>query len=279
MKRWNDFLKLRRQYDVVKIICLYAAIGIFFLASAFLNGIFLYREIAGSAEYIFTENRNGVLMEARLEEIRRLGCVADVSRQRVVTVSVKYKTNEAVFSCTELSESYIKTAYGLTESGAMKTFYMNRTAYDQLTRDVTGQEKSADQGRLRVSYTTEESEQTAAVGGTDEISAVAVLIAEGLSEEEPIVFCRGNGTGLSENVSQLRVLTKRQGITGENVRQIQALGFSLENMQTVREAEYRRELQMVRIKYGGVAAAVSLAAACVLSKVFCKKEYVSIIKN
>lgn len=276
MKRWNEFLKLRRQYDVVKIICLYAAIGIFFLANTFLNGIFLCREIAGSAEYIFTENRNGGLTETRMEEIRRLGCVADVSRQRVVTVSVKYKTNEAVFSCTELSESYIKTAYGITESGAMKTFYMNQTAYDELTREVTGQEKSADQGRLRVSYTPEESGQTAAVGGTDEISAVAVLVAEGLPEEEPIVFCKGNGTGLSENVSQLRVLTKQQGITGENVRQIQALGFSLENVQTVREAEYRRELEMVRIKYGGVAAAVSLAAACVLSKVFCKKNSVAL---
>lgn len=272
MKRWSEFLKLRRQHDVVKIICLYAAVGIFFLADLFINGIFFCREIGSSEEYIVTENRRGVLTEERLEEIRRLSCVADVSRQRVVTVTVKYKTNEAVFSCTELSEPYIKTAYGITESGAMKTFYMNQTAYDQLTQDVAGQEKNADKGRLRVSYTQEETEQIAAVSGTDNAAAVAVLITEGLPEEEPIVFCKGNSLGVSENVSQLRVLTERQDITGENVRRIQGLGFALENAQTVRESEYRRELCAVRMKYAGGMAAVSLTGACVISNVFCKKK-------
>lgn len=257
MKWWNKFWKLRKQKDVVKIMLLYFVIGMGFMANAVYHGILLYRIVQSPAEYVVAKIAGSAVTETELEEIRRLEYVIAASRQQEEPVTVKYQMKEADFSCILLSESYLETAYGIRKNGAMKTFYMNRKAYEQLMqRTGSGGEE------LVVSYVMESLAEgdEGQKGGT----AKAVLVTAGIPEEEPVVFCRGDSAELTGDVAELRVRVGRQELDGGNVRRLENLGYSVVNREEIREAEYLRELELVRIQYGAAVGGICLVSVWVL---------------
>lgn len=259
MKWWNKFWKLRKQKDIVKIMFLYFVIGAVFIANAAYHGILLYRIAQSPAEYVVAKAAGSAVTETELEEIRRLEHVTAASRQQEVPVTVKYQAKEAAFSCILLSKSYLETAYGIREKGAMKTFYMNRKAYEQLMQrtDSGGEE-------LVVSYVREDfaEEDEGQKGGT----AKAVLVTAGIPEEEPVVFCRGDSAELTGDTAELRVRVGRQELDGGIVKRLENLGYSAVNREEIREAEYLRELELVRIRYGAVVGGICLVSVWVLGR-------------
>lgn len=258
MKWWNKFWKLRKQKDVVKIMLLYFVIGMGFMVNAVYHGILLYRIVQSSAEYVVAKAAGGSVTETELEEIRGVENVTAVSRQQEVPVTVKYQTKEAAFSCILLSESYLEAAYGIRKNGAMKTFYMNRKAYELLM-----QGRSSGGEELVVSYGKEDFGEEEG-GGQKAGTAKAVLVTDGMPEEEPVVFCRGDSTELTGDTAEIRVRVGRQDLDGGNVKRLENLGYPVVNREAIKEAEYLREMEWVRIQYGAAVGGICLVCVWML---------------
>ncbi len=268
MRWWSKFLKLRRQNDIIKIMCLYLIIGAVFIVNAIFNGFRLYQSVQSPAEYVLTGNEQNAASNAKLQEISELENVAALSRQKEMMITIKYQASETVFSCTKLSEAYMEMVYGIQESGAMTTFYMNQKAYGQIKKNDYSLGEDSDNGELRVNYTAGDAPESQ-TGGT----ARVMLVQTRMPEEEPFVFCKGDGMSMSENTADIRVFVNRQDLGGEDVKRLQAFGFTLVNEKEVQEAQYLRQIQLVKIQYGGAVAAISLTCAGFLWRFFGRKKF------
>lgn len=268
MRWWSKFLKLRRQNDIIKIMCLYLVIGAVFIVNAVLNGILLYQSVQSPAEYVLMGNEQNAAANAKLREISELENVAALSRQKEMMITIKYQASETVFSCVKLSEAYMEKVYGIQESGAMTTFYMNPKAYEQIKKNEYSSSEGGDSGELRVNYTAGDAPESQ-TGGT----ARVVQVQTGMPKEEPFVFCKGDGISMSMDTADIRVFVKRQDLGGEDVKRLLGFGFTLVNEKEVQEKEYQRQIQFVKIQYGGVVAAISLSCAVFLWRFFGRKKF------
>ena len=267
---WSKFLRLRKQNDIIKIMCLYLIIGAVFIANAVINGIRLYQSVQSPAEYVLMGNGQNAAANVTLKEIGELENVAALSRQKEMMITVKYQGDEIEFSCTKLSGAYLEKVYGIRESGAMPTFYMNEKAYGQLKKNEYGPVEDSGNGELRITYSVMDASKDASANQTGGTAKV-VRIQTGMPEDEPFVFCKGDSMGLSENTPDIRVFVNRQDLDGEDVNRLLGFGYTLVNEKEVQETEYLRQMQLVKIQYGGAVAAISLTCAGFLWKFFGKK--------
>ena len=67
----RGFLKLRKQSDTVKLICMLAFVGIFFLANTIYHAWGIYHYVNTPAEYILMGTEGG--RGERVEDLRRSG--------------------------------------------------------------------------------------------------------------------------------------------------------------------------------------------------------------
>ncbi|MDE7436529.1 MAG: hypothetical protein K2N01_12020 [Lachnospiraceae bacterium] len=265
MKRWKRFWKLRKQDDMVKIILIFWVFGMGCLIQAAYNGVLLYQAVQSPAEYVLMADTTDGALSAKQKELVQEEDVMAAGLWRQTTLTVKYQGMEAAFSCSELSEPYMETVYGIRDEGAMKTIYMNQKAFSQVLggRDGSGYSQNNDANRtLRVTYVKEDQGDETSRQQTADI----VLVKDGVSEEEPLVFCKGDRIDLAKYASGIRVYVGRHDLDGRNAEKLQETGFTIANMQEIREAEYLGQMKLVRIKYGVLTAALCLFCACVLMK-------------
>lgn len=264
MGKFRKFLKLRKQEDAVKLVLLLFLLGTGLIIHAVYNGVLLYRQIQSPAEYALVKDEAGSGLKEEFMEIGKWEHISAASLYQETELLVKYKEKEASFSCIELSEAYMKAAYGISESGATKTFYMNQKAFEQIEsgeadREVS-QSSEKERKKLLVTYEITDTDETVADKGEKgrgtAKTAEIILIQENVPEEEPFVFCKGEKPSLEKNGAGIRVFAERQDIDGSNVKKMQSSGFTIENISWHQEAEYLQKIRGIRIRYDVLAAAV-----------------------
>ncbi len=260
MRRWKRFWRLRKQNDTVKMMLLYLVIGACFLVNVIYNGVLLYRFLQSPIEYVLAGNASGGVPGAKLREIAELENVKAFSMQGEMEVTMKYQTAEEIScSCICLSKEYLKLAYGIVESGATKTFYANRAAYEQLKRG-SDYEGNGEENIARVTYTIEALEE-AEEGRKG--SANVVLLTDIRADGEPVMFCGGDSVDYGKS-TLVRVLAKKREMDQKTANSLQRTGFTVENTGELQKDAYVQELKLVRMSYGLAVAAVCFVGAWVM---------------
>lgn len=265
MKQWKRFLKLRKQDDMVKIILALAVLGAVFMIRAVYHGIRIYQTVQSSAEYVLTADTPGGTLAGRQRELMQEENITAAGLWRQTSLTVKYQGRETALSCSELSEDYMEEVYGIRDEGAMTTIYMNQKAFSGLLQntDTVGYSRNGEAARtLRVTYVKEAEGDEPSRQKTAEV----VLVKEGVPEDEPFVFCKGDPIDLAKYASGIRVYAERQELYRETAERLQNKGFAIANMQKIRETEYLLQMETVKIQYGVMTAALCLFCAGVLGK-------------
>lgn len=269
MRWWVRLLRLRKQNDVVKVMFLFFVLGLVFLGNAINSGIHLSGIVKEPVEYVM----QGAMLDARISELEQLENVTAVSRQIEGAVAVKYNAKETTISFVELSKEYIETSYGIKDNGVMKTFYMNKTAYNNFKRSIefTARTKTVDgeytDEGIRVSYVLNEQPQSE---GENQMAVnygmAKVVLVEIGSDDKPYVFCVGESIQLNTVATGVRVRVGQQDLDGMNLKRMQGVGFYVSDEMVVMKGEYQQEIQVLKIKFHVLLAAICLISVAMLGK-------------
>ena len=257
MKWWSRFWRRRRQDDRVKVISLFAAAAVFFFGNAVYTGTRLYQTVGERGEYVLRQQTETGFSDMQISEIENMEGVLCVSRQRETPVSLKAGETEVSFSCLELSAEYMKIIYKAAASGAMKQFYLNKAACEQLL-EAEGLAEF-EESQMDYSITDESGVQENGV-------AVLALLEGNVGPETPYIFCVSDSARLVETPYTIRVVTQDQDLDGQQLSRFQKMGFEVVNESERKQEMLRQEMELLRIKYQMITAVVCVTAAAALRK-------------
>lgn len=246
MNRWKKFLRLRKQKDSIKLMLLLAAAAMGFAGSAIIRGVSLYGLIQSPVEYVVSGSAKD------LSNLENLPYFAAVSPQQECSRTLIYQGREYLISGTILSEEYLNIVYQIQSKGVTETYYVNQPVLRQM---------NAKEQDLLVLCASGESQEDAKVSGT---STVRLVLAEGIRDKEkPQIYLSGGRSqpqmdGSGDGGLQ-RICFFRQDLSGSQRRELEKLGFSIENQEAFLEMEYCKTELLLRIRYD-VLIAILLAA-------------------
>lgn len=280
--RIRSFLKLRRQNDTVKIMCILALAGMVSFASVLYHVWGIYNYVNTSAEYVLTGE--GAISKKRLDELRQSEGVAAVSRQMDCSVTVMYRGTSAKINCTMLSREYLEDMFGAEVLDGTKKIFMNEAAFSEwrqalaeknegmayldnegnegdttildirysLTEDFAGQDgNSVDNGDTSVPIDSQQYK-----------SAKLIVIKDG--EKEQSFACMPETDGyLMKQAYSLRVKYEKHDLDGLHVETLRKLGYEMENDEIIAAEEYEVNVKLLHIQYGLFLCMVCAIAVCV----------------
>lgn len=250
MKRWKNFLKLRRQNDAVKLVLVFFLAGLMCMGSVCYHGIELYRMMAARAEYVLTIPGEAETSDIRhslhkLQELSESGELKELRSSDILTLSlqqhksvtVRYQGQELCASYIELSEEYLDKVYGIRQKGSIKTFYLNQKAWDMF--DSAKKE-------LLLSFVTDKAQEEG-IGLLQ--TARFVLVTDQLQKEYPIILSREENGSLAAAADSIRICFKTQGTETGRIETLKDWGFDFEDGEALLRSAHKRELLWERMKY------------------------------
>lgn len=255
MKWWNRFWKQRKQNDRVKVQLIVGCIGLFCFGYALYHGISLYRLLNTPVEYVCTTADFDGGLDAKLSQVQELDYIDAVSRQEVTSVEITTQRGTLTVPCLKVSEDYLRDAYGLSETSAMQTFYLNQTAYESLLKAVQSPEEEIKD--VKVGY----------VMGEEKGTAKLISGSELLPNDSPYIFCTGDPVCLRKEGRQLRVRVRQQDLDGMQIKELGQLGIQVENQKEIEENRLLQEQKLIEMKYN-----LFIAALC-MCFVWCLKKF------
>ena len=260
----KKFFKLRRQNDYVKIMFVAFLLGVFMLGSAVYNGVSVYQTLQTPTEYILSAGPDKMTGEA-LEKLTKTEGVDMVSIQKQLELTIENSEEGASFTGYQISASYLKDVYRKKNTGGMKTFYLTPKAYKKAMPE-SGNEKE-NQKEFQAKYQMGEEERD---------MAKFVLLESPLFEEEEMVFCEGNTSDFSKDCNEIRAYITKSDLDGTMIKHIENLGYSITNMEFVRETEYQLEKQFLKIKYDVTIGILCLGFVMILNSLMKKQNLLTI---
>ena len=162
----REFLRLRRQQDAVKIIILYViAIGV--CCGFLIRDGLRYAQITRTKEEFKLIGNDQVLTDSKVQRVREIEGVTDVSYDVSDSVTVSYQANTTSFEAELLSEAYIQEVYGITQEGSTTTYYANTAAYKQICQSLSQNIAPIQTDELTVTYTSSTEQSQSANQPTD----------------------------------------------------------------------------------------------------------------
>ena len=234
--RWlKDFLRLRRRSGRVKLaLLLYLAAAGF--AGDVLAGLSEYNiRIRQSVEYILEAGGENGVLEAKLQELRTISGVVDVSRQREFTLTCGEKT----LTVTELTGEYLTSCYGIKDMGFERQYWLSSEAFAELF----GKEEPTQ----RMSYEVEERTE----------SGVFVLTDSRLEKVKAVA--KGSSASLGGS-NTLRVRLENRDLSGVSAEHMESLGFTIANREEMLTQSFETELMTTRLCYGMIACGLAVLA-------------------
>ena len=260
----REFLRLRKQNDTLKIMCILFVAGVCFLISAVFRGIQVWQMLQMPAEYILLSDiREG---GEPLTNLLQLEFVAAASRESELSVMIKYKGKEESIFCTKLSEDYIKTVYGIESPGSSKTYYMNEAAYHEMKQNLLAGQEFTDSGEKAnadgiMEYSVQYLEGDENTSGYYK-SAKLVLVNDFPYSDEPFIFTEENSAELSRSGSGIRIFVKGYDLEGMYQKKLGRLGYTIENGEAALVEDYDKKILLLRIQYELMIGVICIAAAC-----------------
>ena len=264
----RSFLRLRKQSDTVKIICLFVLVATAFFVSVIYHAWDIYRFVNTPAEYVLTGE--GTVSQKRLDELIQMGDVAAVSRQMEVPVTVLYQGMSTTVNCSLLSQGYIEKLLAIKFPTGTKRIYMNEMAFSEMLQgfseeneDLTDVEslKPADGStEFDIRYSMEDT--MADPKGDGEAASMGASAAESYkSARLNVVACTAEAEGrLLKEACSMRVLFDRHDLDGLHVEQLGKLGYEIENEEAVIMEENEIKIKLLHIQYGLLSFGICLIA-------------------
>ena len=281
----RGFLKLRKQSDTVKLICMLAFVEIFFLANTIYHARGIYHYVNTPAEYILMGTGGG--RGERVEELRRSGTVEIVSCQEDVPVTIMDRGTGVEVDCTILSQEYVEEMFGVKLSGTSRRIYMNETAFSDLKEALSEKSESVShleqsrQGEGGLEFEIRYSMPEPADGQEGEGGGMAaapqykkaklVVVNMGEKEDKSIVCTAETGGKFLKEAATLRVQFQKHDLDGLQVSNLRKMGYKIENEEVVIAEEYEIKTQLLHIQYGMIVCAICLVSVFALSRGVRKK--------
>lgn len=273
----RSFLRLRKQSDTVKVICLFVLAATAFFASVIYHTWDIYRFVNTPAEYVLTGE--GTVSQKRMDELAQMGDVAGVSRQMEVSITVMYRGMSTAIHCNLLSQDYMEKLFDIKLPAGTKRIYMNETAFSEMLQGISEEyEDMPDVENLKpvdgstdldIRYSMAETMDPKGDGTADSMGASAIesyksakLIVEKVDgQKEKALTCTAEAEGrLLKEAFSLRVLFDKHDLDGLHVEQLRKLGYGIENEETVIMEENEIGRKLLHIQYGLLSIGICLIA-------------------
>ncbi len=271
MKWWIRFWKRRKQDDRIKIMLIFLMTGIGFLINAVYSGMQVYAMVQTPVEYIVRSNGKSGITEYQMSGIEAMENLQAVSKQKESSLTLFDSWGEMAVTCLELSDTYLESAYGISETSAMKVIYLNEMAWEQLTKASGGSGNGVD---VMDGESESEAKQINSMqldyilGGEDGEKGTAKIlcIASGVPNDMACAFCTADNVRLSEGNSEIRLRLSRQDLEGTSIGQINQFGLEVTNSSDMQIDSMRREMKFMQIKYDVIVVVLCLIAAYSLKR-------------
>ena len=286
----RNLMKLRRQSDTMKIICILALAGICFLGSFIYHLAGIYSYVNSPVEYVLSGDRT--VSEKKINELMQMESGMVVSRQKNISVTVMYKGLTTTVDCLVISKEYAENILGINTIDGTKRFYMDDETFSEWKREL---EESGETGEgihvedavqknggmeLDIKYMPDEEEiaspQDDGGASLSDGSSMTVLaspkyktgkisVIKGGNIKEKMVFTIGETKDLQKNANSLRVRFQKHDLDGLHVEKIGKMGYSFENQDTVIKDEYELKLKLIYMKYNLLCFVICLLSVCVMT--------------
>lgn len=260
MKWLRDLLKKRRRDDRIKIIMIFALLGIIMLGNTVYRIVKLYGIVTESEEYILAENETIKIKDLQIDALSKTENVISISRQKEIPLELKVETDSISLNCIELSESYLKTVYGINVNSMSRAFFINESAYNILMQsDGFAEELEKGENCILADYAL----------GEDGIScgtAKVILVKGKLPDDMPYAFCKAQSADLGENSSGVRVMFANSDLTSSNKDRLKDMGFVIADSDKTDIKNLLCENEFLHIKYSVLI--IGLCFLFVLSVIF-----------
>lgn len=262
MRWWIRFWKRRKQDDRIKIMLIFLMTGVGFMINAIYSGMQVYAMVQTPVEYIVKSNGKSGITEYQMSGIEAMENLQAVSKQKESSLTLSGSWGEMTVTCLELSDAYLRSAYGISEISAMKVIYLNDMAWNQLMQACgeTGNdsETGMEQGSFQLDYQLGEEDMT----GTAQI----VHAKSGVPNDTACAFCDADSARLSDSETGVRIQMRGQELDGTTVKQLGQFGLEVVNSDKVQQNSLKQEMQFLRMRYDVIAALLCLAALVSLRK-------------
>lgn len=272
MKKIRKFLRLRKQNDTVKLMCLFILAGAGFFVNVLYHAGKLYHSVQSPVEYYLVQG--SAVTNEQLSELAQEEDVAAVSRSLDIPVRVKYQGQETMMICTMLSKSYIETVYGIKSSSSEKRYYMNETALKEIQAGFLENNVSLGKGDIteygeeyQIQYLEEEEGAEEENMPPQAFHSGKLLVLKEKTEQETAFICtEEDGTRLNKSDS-VRVLFSGYDLDGMRMETLTKMGYEVQNEQILAMEEYEMKIRLFHIRYG-----ILICAACVVVLYYMKKS-------
>mgnify|MGYP007092383217 FL=1 len=268
----REFLRLRRQQDAVKIIILYViAIGV--CCGFLIRDGLRYAQITRTKEEFKLIGNDQVLTDSKVQRVREIEGVTDVSYDVSDSVTVTYQANTTSFEAELLSEAYIQEVYGITQEGSTMTYYANAAAYKQICQSLSQGITPIQAEELTVTYTSSVEQSQNANQPTDSSSdasqagdsRTARIVQVDIGGDSPFICAVGDPVTLKTS-KDLRIQIARQDQSQKVLTLADNLSFSNDNALEIYQAQAKLDQLFIRVKFELLLMLVCLVAVVSMSK-------------
>lgn len=258
----RGFLRLRKQSDTVKVICLFALAAAAFFASVIYHTWDIYRFVNTPAEYVLTGE--GTISQKRMDELAQMGDVAGVSRQMEVSITVMYRGMSTVINCNLLSQDYMEKLLDIKLPIGTKRIYMNETAFTEMLQGISEEnEDLTDVESLKLAASSTEVDIRYSVA--ESYKSAKLIVAKDDGQDEKALACTAEAEGrLLKEAFSLRVLFDKHDLDGLHVEQLRKMGYGIENEEEVITEENEIQTKLLHIQYGLLSFGICLIASFAL---------------
>lgn len=268
----REFLRLRRQQDAVKIIILYViAIGV--CCGFLIRDGLRYAQITRTKEEFKLIGNDQVLTDSKVQRVREIEGVTDVSYDVSDSVTVSYQANTTSFEAELLSEAYIQEVYGITQEGSTTTYYANTAAYKQICQSLSQDIAPIQTDEFTVTYTSSTEQSQNANQPTDSgsdasqagDSRTAWIVQADIGGDTPFICAIGDPVTLKAS-GNLRIRIARQDQSQKVLTLAGNLSFSNDNALEIYQAQAKLDQLFTRIKFELLLMLVCLVAVVTMRK-------------
>lgn len=269
--RITEFLRVRKQNDTVKIVCVLVLAGTAFFISSIYHVWEICQFVESPAEYIVIGSET--VSNKRVDEIRENKDVVQVSRQMEVPVSVMYEGEEVNMDCMVLSGEYMERLTGRKITGEASLIFLNEAAFKELQKTLqieTGTEFDIRYSAEADGGTGESEKETGA--GTMPAApgyrrAKLIVISTGREEAESFIYTAETQRRLPQKADSLRIEFGKHDLDGSHVEFMRKLGYEIRNEEQILAEENELEKMLIHIRYGFI-----IFGICILGVVVGKRQ-------
>lgn len=264
----NMFIKLRKQSDIMKIVCILVIIGICFFASLIYYVADIYHYVNMPAEYVLSTDEK--VSDKRINELVQLDNGVTVSKQKQIPVTIEYNGFEMTVDCLVLSKEYAKETFGIDTIDGTKRFYLDEESLSDLKQqledinegDLDFKMENSVQGmggvELDIKYMDESGEMADMSDGDGDSGDYRpqkykkgkLSVIKRKEWMSKIIFTVGDSKDFLNDICGLRVNFKNHDLDGGHEEKLRKLGYSFENENIVIEDKNELEIKLIHIKYG-----------------------------